>query len=165
MVPEPSPVGAYGAVSQFWTQGELFSADAGTLEKQLVGESPETVVRDSRAQVDRELGARERQEFGAALTVSQSARLQQKPFSTLDEVRQQSYEKAAPRMLPTLIERRGDSLYVTLYPDSPFSDVEMQGAKVFPVTKDSLVVTVGSQQIRYRLPESFLQTRDGRTTP
>jgi hypothetical protein len=160
---ESPPTTAGRTASVFWTQGQLLAAEAEGLEKQAPMESKEALAQNRRASDDEGLGARRSQEFKAVGEVRQSIALQQKPFSKLDETRQESFHQEAGRLIPTLIEQRGDSLFLTLYPDFPFSDSEMQMATALPVTSDSLVVTVGSQQIGYRLPEIFLQTQHAKT--
>lgn len=163
MVSGPTTVGASRTTSVFWTQGQLLTSELAALGKQVATESKEDIARDRRATADPEHGAREGQEYRIVREVSQSIALQQMPFTALDETRQQGVDQAASRLIPTLIEQRGDSLYLTLYPTSPFSDSEMQAATALPVTSDSLVVTVGSQQIGYHLPEMFLQSQHAKT--
>ena len=164
-VSEAAPSPAARTTSVIWIQGQLLAAESAGLQKQVAAEPKEAIAQDRRSPAERELGARRKQESGARAEVSQSYSLQQRPFSTLDETRQQRFEQAAPHTIPTLIEQRGDSLYLTLFPDSPFNESEMETATVLPIASDSIVLTVGHQQIGYRLPESFLQAPDGQTKP
>jgi len=162
-VSESPPVPAVPTTSVFWTQGQLLADVPGGLGNQVGAESREGIARDRRAAAEPTDGAPAGQTIKTLGKVSQSIALQQMPFTALDETRQQSFDQVASRLIPTLIEQRGDSLYLTLYPTSPFSDSEMRAATALPVTSDSLLVTVGSQQIGYRLPQTFLQSRRAKT--
>jgi hypothetical protein len=162
-VPEPPRASDSRTTSVFWTQGQLLAVKAKGLEEQADGVYREQATPERGEPLDVARAAKSGDKYRAIGEISQAITLQQQPFSTLDPARQQSYEQVVALLIPTRIEQRGDSLYLTLYPDSPFSDIEMQTAKVVPLAGDSLIVTVGSQQIGYHLPPSLIQTQSAKT--
>lgn len=52
----------------------------------------------------------------------------------------------------TLVTREGDDLRLTLYPETPIAESELQQARVEQVGTDSIIVTLPSQRIGYRIP-------------
>jgi hypothetical protein len=91
-------------------------------------------------------------------TPQQEVILNQQPLRTLQN-RQQTLQQNS---IPTLARQVGNQLNLTLYPDSLYPEEELQQATVSRPVDDSLIIRVGNQQIRYRLPSSLLQQKNAR---
>lgn len=55
----------------------------------------------------------------------------------------------------TMIQRKDETLVMTLYLDRPVSDSILQGASIESVGADSVVVQLGNQLIGYKLPSKW----------
>jgi hypothetical protein len=138
----------------FWTEGTLIPPDPVGSAKADVSESKKESSRDRGISAETAREEEQLQTYRSRGASDPQFALQQRPFSSLTPSRQQNFSQIPGQTIPTRVEQRGDSLYLTLYTDPPFTETELQTATVLPVTDDSMVVTVGSQRIGYRLPEA-----------
>lgn len=101
--------------------------------------------------------AKKYQTQGRAFTIrkdgaSQTITLSQRPSSALPGSRVSKSGGEIARFVQTLVERTSKGLNITMYLDARTGTSNIQQATVEPVTEDSLVVTLGSERIAYRIP-------------
>lgn len=89
------------------------------------------------------------------VALNQQVALSQQPSRLLQG--QELQLRAKKKAVPTLVRQVDGHLSLTLYPDSLFPPQDLQQAIVRRSGDDSLLIQVGSQLIRYRLPSSLLQ--------
>ena len=133
----------------YWTEG-------------IVSEEPAAAGAAHRVEMDNirrptpEMPTRAAQKTAApSVALNQHVLLSQQPSRLLQGQEQQLQAKR--KAVPTLVRQLDGQLSLTLYPDSLFPPQDLQRAIVRRSGDDSLLIQVGSQLIRYRLPSSLLQ--------
>ncbi len=101
-----------------------------------------------------------RKAAAAPVHLDQQVILSQQPSRALQD-RVQGLQ-AKKKEIPTLARQVGGQLSLTLYPDTLFPAEELRLAIIRRKGDDSLLIQVGRQLIRYRLPSSLLQQNEAR---
>jgi hypothetical protein len=79
----------------------------------------------------------------------------QLPASDLPESRRQ--ERQRSNAIQTLLGRTGEKLHLTIYLDTLVTDPELQEARIVPISEDSIILNLGSQQIGFKIPPGWSQ--------
>ena len=151
--PATSDAAAAEALDGVWTEGIVSEEPAAAAAKLRHDEREKSRT----AAVEMQTNAARKSAVLPA-TPQQEVILNQQPLRTLQN-RQQTLQQNS---IPTLARQVGNQLNLTLYPDSLYPEEELQQATVSRPVDDSLIIRVGNQQIRYRLPSSLLQQKNAR---
>ena len=138
-------------IDTFWVEGTLLSSHP-TQADELRAAQPErneearSLRKQTQTRSDKDRQSQMQLREGLPLAVS----LTQKPASMLPAA--QRYRQNQTEAIQTLIRNRPDSMHVTLYLPSLFPESELRSAEVSLLDGDSLVISLPSQRIGYRLP-------------
>ncbi len=141
----------------YWTEGIVSTVPPSAAGAQQMDKVDERFQPALEAQ-----GAAARKAAAPSIALRQQVVLSQQPFPLLEGQKQLSQAQGGKKGLPTLIRQDGDRLSLTLYPDTLFPPRDLQQAVVRRAGNDTLLIQVGSQLIKYRLPDSLLKQQPAR---
>jgi len=140
-----------------WTQAQLYllpgeqeagveklRADTETLREQLHPEDLDV----SRGH------AQERQKAERQVPVN----IAQGRISSLASGARAQFASAPPDQIPALVQESDTAIRVVLYPPVPFDAEDLRHASIIRPEEDSLLVTIGTQQIGVRMPPGTLRS-------
>ncbi len=148
------PAGAAAAplrasAGEYWTEGIVSDepVETGAARSDAMGENrppaPEVQIRSARKAAAASVAPNQQ-----VMLTQQSSRLLQ---------RREEQMQAKGKGVPTLVREVNGQLTLTLYPDSLYPPQLLEQATARRSGEDSLVIQIGNQVIRYRLPSSLLQ--------
>lgn len=138
-----------GSSGEYWTEGIVSEGPTVT------GAARSDAMEENRPPAP-EIQTRSAQKAAAtSVAPNQQVMLAQQPSRFLQRRGEQMQVKG--KGVPTLVQKVNGRLTLTLYPDSLYSPQVLQQATVLRSGEDSLLIQIGNQVIRYRLPSSLLQ--------
>lgn len=137
----PAPVWAEGMILPLYTTAQPSGArTSGLAQKKIAAAGKER---------EGQSPAAEEKPAGARFTVSQQL------SSALPRSRLVMQRNLQAGTIQTLIDRRADSVHLTLFLDSLIDHRDLENVTVRTVTPDSLIVNIANQRIGYRLPAGW----------
>jgi hypothetical protein len=147
----PLPASVASNVSEQWIEGIPIVEE--TLDRVVTEAASGEKTRSNATGIADRRKAKEESVVMKAVVQSPRVQIQQRQVLELPIMQQRLQKKS--QTVQTFVDHIGGQMRMTVYLDPPATDEQIQAAQVRQVRPDSLVVTIGKQQIGYRLPPGW----------